>query len=145
MAKVLVSDTNLSNIASSIRAKLSTRNTYTPAEMADAIDDIPVSTLISKNILANGTYDAEDDNADGYSSVLVSVPVPLLASLSVTRNGTYTAPSDTAYNEVTVNVLDQTITLEGLVAIANGYYTPTSGHAFDEVTVSIPSAAGVSF
>lgn len=30
-------------------------------------------TLITKSITANGTYDAEDDNADGYSSVTVNV------------------------------------------------------------------------
>ena len=32
------------------------------------------STLIEKSITANGTYDAEDDEADGYSSVTVNVP-----------------------------------------------------------------------
>ena len=31
------------------------------------------STLITKNITQNGTYDAQDDNADGYSSVNVNV------------------------------------------------------------------------
>lgn len=31
------------------------------------------STLITKSITVNGTYDAEDDNADGYSSVTVNV------------------------------------------------------------------------
>lgn len=34
--------------------------------------DEPV--LITKNITANGTYSAADDNADGYSSVTVAVP-----------------------------------------------------------------------
>lgn len=32
------------------------------------------STLITKNITANGTYNAVDDNADGYSIVTVNVP-----------------------------------------------------------------------
>ena len=31
------------------------------------------AVLITKNITANGTYDAEDDNADGYSQVTVNV------------------------------------------------------------------------
>lgn len=31
-------------------------------------------TLITKTITANGTYDAEDDNADGYSTVTAAVP-----------------------------------------------------------------------
>ena len=36
--------------------------------------DEPV--LITKNITANGTYSAADDNADGYSAVTVAVPEP---------------------------------------------------------------------
>lgn len=32
------------------------------------------ATLITKTITANGTYSAEDDDADGYSSVTVNVP-----------------------------------------------------------------------
>ena len=34
---------------------------------------VPSPTLITKNITANGTYNASSDNADGYSSVTVSV------------------------------------------------------------------------
>ena len=34
------------------------------------------STLITKSITANGTYSAEDDSADGYSSVTVAVAGP---------------------------------------------------------------------
>lgn len=41
MAKVLVSETNLENIADSIRAKNGTQNTYTPAQMSSAIDSLP--------------------------------------------------------------------------------------------------------
>jgi len=33
----------------------------------------PSPTLIAKTITQNGTYDAEDDNADGYSEVVVNV------------------------------------------------------------------------
>ena len=33
-------------------------------------------TLITKAVSANGTYNASDDNADGYSSVVVNVPQP---------------------------------------------------------------------
>lgn len=43
----------------------------------DAIDAIPTgggSTLITKTITVNGTYSAQDDDADGYSSVTVNVP-----------------------------------------------------------------------
>lgn len=41
MANVLVDDTNLTNIANSIRAKNGSSDTYTPAEMSTAIDNIP--------------------------------------------------------------------------------------------------------
>lgn len=34
------------------------------------------STLIEKTITANGTYNASDDSADGYSKVTVDVPTP---------------------------------------------------------------------
>lgn len=33
-------------------------------------------TIIQKSITVNGTYAAEDDNADGYSEVTVNVPIP---------------------------------------------------------------------
>ena len=35
------------------------------------------STLITKNITQNGTYNASDDNADGYSSVTVDIGVTI--------------------------------------------------------------------
>ena len=38
----------------------------------------PEPTLIEKSITANDTYNASDDNADGYSSVSVNVPAPTL-------------------------------------------------------------------
>lgn len=40
------------------------------------------STLITKTITANGTYNASDDSADGYSSVTVNVPTPAGASMN---------------------------------------------------------------
>lgn len=43
-------------------------------------------TLTIKSITTNGTYDAEDDNADGYSSVTVNVPSG--GSSSQTATGT---------------------------------------------------------
>lgn len=75
------------------------------------------ATLISKTITANGEYDAEDDEADGYSDVAVNVPNSYAAadegkvvsngalvaqtSTTVTQNGTI----DTTLNdEVVVNV-----------------------------------------
>lgn len=61
-------------------------------------DDAPpgTPTLISKTITENGTYDAEDDNADGYSSVTVNV-----ASGGVEyEEGTWTPVNDTDHGTI---------------------------------------------
>lgn len=75
MSKVLITESSLSNIGNAIRQKLGGSTQYKPSEMASAISSIPSgSTLVTKNITANGTYNATDDNADGYSSVTVAIP-----------------------------------------------------------------------
>ena len=59
--------------------------------------------LDSKTITQNGTYDASDDDLEGYSSVNVNLP---LATKSITANGNYKASDDNleGYTEVDVNV-----------------------------------------
>jgi len=74
MAKVLVSESNLYDIADSIRGQLGTQREFTPGQMSEAIDQIS----------GGGTITVE--------------------SLSVTQNGTYTAPTGKAYSPVEVNV-----------------------------------------
>lgn len=44
MARVLINESNLQNIADAIRGKNGTQNTYTPSQMADAITAIPTSS-----------------------------------------------------------------------------------------------------
>lgn len=74
MAKVLVTETYLEDIGDAIREKLESEDTYKPSEMAAAISQISGgATLITKSIIENGTYNAIDDEADGYSSVTVDV------------------------------------------------------------------------
>ena len=41
------------------------------------------ATLITKTITENGTYNASDDSADGYSSVTVNVPTPAAVAMNV--------------------------------------------------------------
>lgn len=55
----------------------------------------PSPTLITKNITQNGTYDAEDDDVDGYSSVTVSVSGGGGSGL-VYETGTWTPTADVA-------------------------------------------------
>ena len=49
------------------------------------------STLITKNISANGTYNASSDSADGYSQVTVAVPASAVDSgtKNINTNGTH--------------------------------------------------------
>lgn len=78
-------DTAFSRSADKIRAKTGNSEAIQWDEDAgfeNAIDAIQTgggsATLITKNIDANGTYNASSDNADGYSSVYVAVPGPPL-------------------------------------------------------------------
>lgn len=51
--------------------------TKNSANLADTVASIPsggTPTLITKQITENGTYNAEDDDADGFSEVTVAVP-----------------------------------------------------------------------
>ena len=115
MATVTVNDSNLYDIADSIRAKLGVQTTYKPSQMADAIDAIsgggitPTGTI---SITQNGTTDVTN-----YASASVSVPNSYSASDegkvvsngalvsqtsdTVTANDTY---DTTLINSLTVNV-----------------------------------------
>lgn len=70
-------DADLTAVANAIRTKGGTSAQLAfPAGFVSAVQDIPTGTtptLITKTITENGTYDAEDDDADGYSEVTVNV------------------------------------------------------------------------
>ena len=79
-------ETDITNAYNTINTKGGTipsnKNTN---NLATAINSIPSggsATLITKTITENGTYDATDDNADGYSEVTVNV-VPSSISLII--------------------------------------------------------------
>lgn len=100
MSQVLITKSKLDSLANTIASKASVAAPLTIAQMETAVRNIPTggggSTLIQKNITANGTYNAMDDSADGYSSVTVNVPTPT-PSLQ-TKSVSYT-PSETAQSE----------------------------------------------
>lgn len=62
----------------------------------------PTATLISKTITQNGTYNASDDNADGYSSVTVNVsssgPKVETGTLQLTSDFSLTTSAQTIPN-----------------------------------------------
>ena len=96
------------DIADAIRAKTGGSASITADNFPSEIASIPSGggTLITKNITANGTYNAEDDDADGYSSVTVDVPrVDLERKISATLGklteqtpgGNWYAPNNYSY------------------------------------------------
>ena len=114
MAKVLITEGHLADIADAIRAKLESEDTYTPGEMAGAIMEIETGIIPTgtKQIAANGTHDVTQ-----YASANVQVPNTYVAAdegkvvsngalvaqtgTTLTQNGTY---DTTTNDEVTVNV-----------------------------------------
>ena len=89
------------------------------------------TTLTTKTITQNGTYNASTDSADGYSSVTVNVggSSPTIQSLTVnpsTTQQTFNASGVDGYKPVTVSAVSQTnLTAENIkngttVTISNG-------------------------
>lgn len=135
MAKKLYEESSIRAIADAIRSKTGTTNSYKVSEMAAAIAtiqgdgnggdyDITVTknndgtqslaitdanneptVLISKTITTNGTYNASQDNADGYVSVTVNVPTNGFSptgTIEITDNGTYDVAN---YASAEVNIV----------------------------------------
>ena len=77
-------------------------------ENIDIEVNVPVTgDLGSKTIIANGTYQALDDNLDGYDEVTVNVPQnATLGVKNITANGDYYASADSldGYSRVSVAV-----------------------------------------
>ena len=95
-------DTDLTSVANAIRTKGGTSASLTfPSDFVSAINAISgggASTLITKSITANGTYNASSDSADGYSQVTVNVPT---GSGGLTfESGTYEPSADTTGEKI---------------------------------------------
>ena len=110
-------------------------------------------TLITKSITLNGTYDATDDNANGYSEVTVNVQGG--ASVSETQ-GTYgtevvvtsgSAPSATSHT-IYFEFTDETD--ETIIGYWNGTFvsdavTATTPTTYDSKTVTLAQLDGVTW
>lgn len=128
MANVLVNDLYLGDIADAIRSKLGVQTTYKPSQMANAIESISGggggSSLGTKSITANGTYNASSDSLDGYSQVTVNVPQGVTPTgtkqISITENGTTTEDvTNYASAEISVNVSSGSSTNYGKANVTN--------------------------
>lgn len=153
MSQVLVTESYLDDIADAIREKNGSEDTYTPAQMAGAIEDIHTAddvVLVNKSITANGTYNPASDSADGYSGVTVSVPNSYSASdegkvvssgelvsqssATKTENGTY----DTTLNNEIVIAVPSPVLVQKTIT-KNGTYNPASDNAdgYSSIVVNV--------
>lgn len=171
MSQVLITKSKLDSLANTIATKASVAAPLTIAQMETAVRNIPTggggSTLITKNITANGTYSAQDDSADGYSSVTVSVPTPTpsLQSKSVSYTPSETVQSETVSADsgydglssvsVSVGAVDSGYVGSGItrrsspdltasgatVTVPSGYYSAQASKAVASGTAGTPSAS----
>lgn len=137
---VLITESHIENIADAIREKLSSHDTYLPADMPGAIRQIrgrdPTMTALTATI--NGDYTPSGD-VDGFGVVTVDVPT-LTASVT----------EDTIVLSGTpATIVDDVIVLAGAVYVhktitANGTYQAASDSAngYSGVTVDVAGDVG---
>lgn len=80
--------------------------------------------LTTKSITANGTYDAEDDNADGYSSVTVNVPS---SGASSVVTGTFKGTTTGAAMDVNISYTGSGYPIAFIIYPTEGPYNSNTG------------------
>lgn len=135
MSRALITESYLTGIANAIRAKLGVQDTYTPPQMAAAIESIPTGGITptgTVQITQNGTHDVTQ-----YASANVNVQ-PNLQSKTVTQNGTVTP--DQGYDGLSSVLVDVSggggggypkVMTQGQVSTTSAYATATFDSGVD--------------
>lgn len=111
MSKVLITDTHLSDIADAIRNKNGSTTTYTPGQMAAAINAIPTGGGGGSVILQDKTYTPSETGAtitydngyDGLRKVTVAGITSTYVGSEVTRQGATTIVPSESTQTLSVN------------------------------------------
>lgn len=81
-----------------------------------------IPTLISKSITLNGTYRAIDDQATGYSEVVVNVPQPTVSADPIMSLNAFVTKSDVSGTDVSTVARSFTMSVAGTLVFASGSY-----------------------
>lgn len=157
--KVIVTKSKLDSLATSISNKSGVAIPLTIAQMKTAVDSISTgggsASLITKSIVANGTYNASSDNADGYSSVTVNVPsgsptlqaktniAPSTSSQTITADSGYDGLSSVQINAMPSGTAGTPSATKGTVSNHSIAVTPSVTNTTGYITGGTKTGTGV--
>lgn len=158
MSRVSVTRSKLDSLATVISSKSGATLPLTIDQMYTAVDNMSGgATLTTKSITTNGTYNASDDGADGYSQVTVNVSPALQNKTATPTETAQTITADNGYDglsSVSVGAISSSyvgsaidrndstdLTASGAtVSVPAGYYADSASKSVASGTEGTPTA-----